>query len=374
LAAERRRREAGRGQIGGHSITAGRWVADALLPWDIETPQAMILSGMVDTAVQVFDPTALLAGKLGAIQETRRVFAAADDTAGAVHGLRSVLRPQAVGQWLDSPTAQARFQWWAGESSAYRIWLASKRKLPIRVARDLADTHTPEQARAVLEPLLGRRIAKVAAVESTSGRKLNVMPARGRIDAHDPDIVAWEVEASLRSVNAPDEVIAEAVDRVARADNAIELNAAIRRAVDDDIDGILARAGVSEQHRSQILALHEDVTEEASRTFVESITHQGVTDSPVMLAYYPGAHLFVEHAPRYLRMPDGRVTKSLTSQYANIFGRNVFRHADGTYRLPTALADGFVNAAWKPLQLMRLAWTVRVIGEEQLRMAAAGYD
>lgn len=32
------------------------------------------------------------------------------------------------------------------------------------------------------------------------------------------------------------------------------------------------------------------------------------------------------------------------------------------------------NAIWKPLQLIRGAWAVRVLGEEQIRMAMAGYD
>lgn len=37
-------------------------------------------------------------------------------------------------------------------------------------------------------------------------------------------------------------------------------------------------------------------------------------------------------------------------------------------------ADLYTQKVFKPLTLARLAWTVRVLGDEQLRMAAAGYD
>jgi hypothetical protein len=36
--------------------------------------------------------------------------------------------------------------------------------------------------------------------------------------------------------------------------------------------------------------------------------------------------------------------------------------------------DKYISKVWKPLVLIRAAWTVRVIAEEQIRMAAAGYD
>jgi len=38
------------------------------------------------------------------------------------------------------------------------------------------------------------------------------------------------------------------------------------------------------------------------------------------------------------------------------------------------LMDKYISKVWKPLVLIRPAWTIRVIGEEQIRMWAAGYD
>ncbi len=43
-------------------------------------------------------------------------------------------------------------------------------------------------------------------------------------------------------------------------------------------------------------------------------------------------------------------------------------------RTSTLMMDFYMQKFWKPATLLRLAWPVRVIGEEQLRLAAAGLD
>jgi len=83
--------------------------------------------------------------------------------------------------------------------------------------------------------------------------------------------------------------------------------------------------------------------------------------------WYPGAHLIAEHAPRYITLPDPREIRRYTSRFSNVF-------TNPAVRVPTIVLEALQNEAWKPLQLMRMAWTARVIGEEQIRMAAAGYD
>ena len=75
--------------------------------------------------------------------------------------------------------------------------------------------------------------------------------------------------------------------------------------------------------------------------------------------------------------------KSAT-EYAQLFVKNArkqFKIAsdDETVRELTAgylgrVGDGFMNKAWKPLILLRAAWTSRVVGEEQVRMWMANLD
>lgn len=393
VAQERRQREAQRGQIAGHNVTLGRWIADELPLVDPDTKPFMILSGVVDAGVQLADPTSFALGKVSKGRAASRLFTNADEAAGGLRGLRWLTRPTHVGTWLDSGEGAQALAHFATERSPYNIWRASNRKMPISVASELASSRTADEARAILEPHLGRDIREVATANPFVRTDLSsdfmqrtirdpgpikVMPVRGRIDAHDQDLVAWEIEATLKNAHATDATIRTAVDRVAEAKTPIQLNAAIRRTVDDDLDGILALSGVDERFRTNILTLHQQASEEMSSTFTEHIVRQGPTDSPLMVGgetvSYPGAHLINEHAPRWMSLPDPRAIRALTSRMPHVFGQNMFVHADGTARAPIAAMDWFQNQAWKPFQLMRAAWTVRVIGEEQVRMAAAGYD
>lgn len=418
VARERRRREAEYGQIGGHNVTLGRWTAAGLSPFDPDTKPYQVLSGFVDFGVQLADPSSWGLSQGGKAIRAQRLFAAGGDdavaAAGGVRGLRSMVRPANAAHTLDThPDVLSGL---AAERSPYNIWRATGRQWPMDLARRVADeANTPEDVRRILEPELGGRVREVRSVTGVTpnrlasvtpasvtpgamgetlesglvrGSPVRVMPARGRIDAHDQDIVAFEVEATLRNAGASDEVLAGAVDRVARADSPIKLNAAIRRAVDDDLGGILKLSGVEDEAvRSRLTRLHADAHEETSRTFAEAQTFQGVTDNPLMVGgeqqWYPGAHLINEHAPRWMTMPEPRAIRRLTTEMPHIFGkqlpgtaakRTLFTKADGDARLPTTMLDFFQNELWKPMQLMRLAWTARVVGEEQVRMAAAGYD
>ena len=98
--------------------------------------------------------------------------------------------------------------------------------------------------------------------------------------------------------------------------------------------------------------------------------------------------LVVEQFAGKIGLPDPREVRkvlSLTSkwgkalQYATLRGPRTMK-ALTIEEIDKALDDGgivhLLNAAmqdaWKPAQLLRLAWTFRVVGDEQLRMAAAG--
>src|SRR5690606_36263910 len=206
-----------------------------------------------------------------------------------------------------------------------------------------------------------------------------VMPIRGRIDAHDKDQVAFEIESVLHNAGMPEAGSAPIIDRVARAQNPIELNAAIRDGL-RSTDGLLARAGITDDAlRSKLTRLHVD-THDATQTSVRAaLTNQGPTPTPVMIngeaVDVLDPVLVNELAPKFLSLPDAREIRRVTSKYSNLFTRGgLFSTTSGEARMATSVLEGFQNEIWKPLQLMRAAWTVRVVGEEQVRMAAAGYD
>lgn len=389
VAQERYRREAARGQIGGHNVTLGRWAADAT-PFATDSKPSLILSGFVDLGVQMADPTAWGLGKAGEVGQTRRLFQSADlaaeEGAGLIRGLRNVINGPSATAFLDSPTGVDRLRWVAGVSSPYEMWRGFNRKITMDFAAELADAKTPEAARALLEPQLGRSIREVATVDmptrnqfgaqvSPAARRPTEMPLRGPIDAWDKDIVGHELEKWMHNASFTDAEIAARVDEVARASSPNDLNAAIRNTL-RDADGILARNGVdSPRVRSRVLQLHEGANADASEAMRRAMTDQNPSWNGVLVNGVPQeqipARLFVEHSPHYLTLPDARDIRRVQSRYARILAKG----DTGELRVPWMAIDAIQNELWKPLQLVtRIAWPIRVIAEEQIRMAAAGYD
>jgi hypothetical protein len=91
----------------------------------------------------------------------------------------------------------------------------------------------------------------------------------------------------------------------------------------------------------------------------------------------PGfAHMAAEHLSAYLPLEDdyrqlARLTQSPVVKWLNTHS---IARANGSPRSHAALADSFMDKVWKPSRLLRLAWPIRVVGEEQFRLAASGFD
>jgi hypothetical protein len=113
-----------------------------------------------------------------------------------------------------------------------------------------------------------------------------------------------------------------------------------------------------------------------------------VNGKPIQVS---GPHLPLEHIGRYIHLPDQRVVRRLTTKFnfltakgtdIPILTRRIRAGTEATQdvnviglpRIPIAAADFIMSEYLKPAWLMRLAWPIRVIGEEQLRMAGAGLD
>lgn len=92
----------------------------------------------------------------------------------------------------------------------------------------------------------------------------------------------------------------------------------------------------------------------------------------------PGfAHMAAEHLSRYLPLEDdyrqlARLTRNLPQKVANLW---LSSPKSGRLFAPwRGLDEVFMNRIWKPSRLLRPAWPLRVVGEEQFRMGAAGLD
>lgn len=91
----------------------------------------------------------------------------------------------------------------------------------------------------------------------------------------------------------------------------------------------------------------------------------------------PGPQLITELFKGVVHMPDPRLVRhaaaelDLAGRLANRFATRGASHMFDQRAL-VRLTNQAMTKAWKPMVLLRIAWPVRVVGEEQARMAAAG--
>lgn len=412
VAKERRAREAKRGLIGDHVITIGRFLADTVTEPD--TNAFNVLSGTVDAGVQLADPSALALGKIGKVRTARslfeveeagRVLSAADsgfDVAGRVRGLRRALHGPTTASWLDSDAGVQSINALTNEQSPARIWIAMGRRTDPRLAARLADTRTSDETRGVLEEVLGPYIRSPAELEAAAknigtdfatdplmagmnklnprisqSRMLRWMPT-SQLDTDDPRQFATQLERHMVNAKVPVSLQEEIINDVARAETRGGLFQAATKAMEHE-EGILVKHGISAEHARSVTTLFRESYDAHWNGLVDEVGD----DVPVWtkmldngeMVEVPGPHLVLEHLNRYIPLPDARVIRRLTSKYrfltttkgAEAFGQN---------RLPIALMDFLTQEVWKVGTLLGRfpAWTTRVVGESQIRMATANLD
>ena len=86
----------------------------------------------------------------------------------------------------------------------------------------------------------------------------------------------------------------------------------------------------------------------------------------------PTPHLLVEGLNSTVPLPDFRAIRRVTA--SKTFRWMIMNEDTSDLRLPLRAVERLSNEIWKPMQLLRIAWPMRVLGEQQFRLAAAGYD
>ena len=120
----------------------------------------------------------------------------------------------------------------------------------------------------------------------------------------------------------------------------------------------------------------------------QNVRHAGMKMKPVVvegkMRPIADAHLTTEFINRTIPMPDaGQLAKAMNSMSIlrnKLGGTKAFDDFIGKY--PKSMQKGIVGKNidwyytefWKPAVLLRGAWLLRVVGEEQLRMYTRGYD
>lgn len=364
-------------QVGGHALTPGRLVAASVV--EPGTKPYTVLSGLVDfsTALKA-DPAALAGAKVAKVRKAAKVFSPISEAGGVSGAARKTVVAERVAEWLDGPKGRAVVDWLTDTADSHTIWRNIK-GLPAERVAALADARTPDEVTDILKPLLGVQVREKPAAPAAfmvEARRLkdgvrwaHAAPGRG-FDLEDLGQSTDELERMLRNAKVGDDVVGTYVNDMLRAANPNARYEVIVRAMKTVESKVAQETGSASKARS-LTRLFREQYEEGRHFFVnEAGDDVSVLGAVVDGKMTPTPHLPNEMIHRIVPMPDPRAMRRATSK----LGRFLDSPAGKTIDIPLALAEWTMSTVWKPVTLLRGAWTFKVVGEEQVRMAGADLE
>lgn len=410
------------GGPGNQSITPGRVLAAKVSePGDAAFN---ILSGLVDGGVAWFgDPAAALAGvaktaRVGnrarraghALRAGESLAGAADELAHlgqfapvvdrslqsrAAEGLgdmidsvtgrvsssaRKTVQPDLVDSWLTKGGRRVVEK--LAESDYHTIRSATGGKLGESLNVRLADATTPQEVEGILRPALGTQLRdapEFLGFKARPGvtdriRLLQSMPG-SHIDPGDLDGAVGQVDRWLRNAKVNPELRRESLERLARTGGQREMMVAtmgdiMGKAADDMAERIKPGQSRTSQVRARKLTTMFNADFEKSKAyFVDAIAEDRRVNGVIVAGQsldLQSPHMMTEYLNSVIPLPEAREIRRATSTLSRLVDNPMFETTSG-------VLDG-LQGKWKQLALMRGAYTVRVVGEEQIRMAASGHD
>jgi hypothetical protein len=367
-----------------------------------DTTAFNMLSGLTDAALLFkLDPTVIGLRKLAAVREAARL---ADD-------------PEKIQQWLQSSGGNSVVQRLVGETDFRQLHRALGKKVHPKVVRELQRADDEATVRKVLErelggsirhfPRAGRQPLQKAVGRPTirkDGRavRLGHMVPHERIDLEDAASAVEEFERLGITAGMPVGRLSKHMETIADAAGPMrstprqrpgELLTAFQSRLDDTTremgQRLVARRAVFDfgEEISELLLQKQlgprakKKAQEISRLFAtqseqQRLYHVGsIADRSAVGGLFVGDELqrvtspflWAELTERFMPLPDPRAIRRLASRFPNFW-------TNPAIETGVAAADSFMSSIWKPMVLLRGAWTVRVVGEEQARMAGAGLD
>lgn len=281
-----------------------------------------------------------------------------------------------------------------GNASARDIWLRTKKAFTPSEARKLADAATEQETVEALKGILGIRVREKPKVGGIGiadrtfetsrlpGVKRDLHGVRifkdvpdRMVSLTDPDSAAEVLDDFLANAKVPDEAREARFSEMTQAQFPEDIREVVMRAAKDVDEGLRER-GVKAHVARDLTKMYDDFLVDAREYAVDGFGRRmGVPGSEQLtiggqVEQMPSMHLLSEAADQVMPLPDPRAIR----QQASAIG---FLWEDETVR--KLALDGITNGTawfmsnvWKPAQLLRGAWTVRVVGEEQVRLAAMG--
>jgi hypothetical protein len=407
---EEREKAKQRLRLDGQFVTPGRIMARQVA--EPGTGQYQLLSGLTDFAQNIaLDPTNLALGGLAKSQKAVRQFR----SVGAIPGVRKTVdTATAVDYFLTSNPGRKVVSALTENRDVYAAWKAiGQPSGGLDIARRLADTTDESATFQVLSDILGLTVRErpsarfVSAQIERAGRnefgqllgggaraaraddtRLGFLGRLGRlgedmpnqkINIHDPDDAALQLDRWMVNAQIPEATRARRIGELAgvQPDDPVAMFETTRRIMDDTEGLLVTDWGLKPARARSLTSMYERLADDL-HTFdvddmgrhVDTLAPLRVTVDGAVVDVRPTPGMISELVNDFIPLPDAREIRRATPLVKQMQGL----YESGLWKGSVDFADMVMSNVWKKLQLLRGAYTVRVVGEEQVRMAGSGLD
>lgn len=262
---------------------------------------------------------------------------------------------------------------------------------------------TRRRMRMVAEPIesLPGRISRANTIGEVkfrpNGSRINRLGAQivgQKLDITDPGAALNKMDDLLRNLGTAPEKADELLARTMQIDagDAHSYNQIVKEALDEWNGRMVELDPDFGEEFTRAMMRQSEVPDELKKYWIsangDEVVHPGsrqVVNGDGEIVGAPQAHLMSQWLNEGIPLPDMReirrmertvMVRSMASKTHQEWLRKMVDSEtfDTVRRSMEQGLDFAMSKAWKPLQLLRLAWTVRVVGDEQMRMAAAGLE
>lgn len=414
-AAAEAKRQAERLRIGEQPISVGRLAALAandvtyyVSGHDLVQPGSgayKVMSGMLDAAFTLgSDPTNALGGAFSKARKAAKTFEGTADLGfgvkagryvvakgtaderikfGLIGGKRETADPEAFIDHFLRATDKGTdlVATLREETDAINIWQSIK-GMDRKTALRLAAADTDEAVIETIGDVLGTQIRELPKYKPRRLEDIRIfrdVPG-GAISIENIDDGMRTLDDALVNVKVARET------RYARLREMAELEdgdvAGVQQVVlraSADIDAALKARGVNSHVAKTMSNLFTDYAEEVRKYNIDEHGNNVPFPGSKKRVFDDGeekvlatAHLLTEYMQRAVPLPDFRAQRHAASRLHQI--EKMVPGVEGFSETIRTLNEVAIQDVWKPFVLLRGAWTVRVVGEEMIRLAAAGFD
>jgi hypothetical protein len=356
------------------AMTPGRFAASMVL--EPGTEPYNIASGVGDFVIATgADPANLALGKAADVRRARKLFT--PEAAGAYRGPRKLFHGPTFTQWADGPGAK-KIEGIAKTTEIRTLRRKLGADFPARLLAPLQDATDPNDVRAILQEALAGGATKVPTwgldwrKPAANIRWFSQMP-HGSLHYSDLGNNLEQVERLAVTAKVPGAEVERLMSRAARIETQSDLaDFAFHDLNDSLVSHAVTEFGVDPiKARKLFRFFGKQQYDEMRQLANDELANPLSIDTPVTLGgdsfRVPGPHLENELLNQAIPLPDARDIRHNLSRLGPAINNQLFEGL-------TDAGDWFMQDFWKPMVLLRGAWTVRVIGEEQVRMAASGLD